>query len=56
MLRHYSTNANQVKKILSQQKPTQFKPIMLVSEYGELLNLRPMTKLKPADHTGKDLR
>jgi hypothetical protein len=29
---------------------------MLVSEYGELLNLKPMTKLKPATDTTKDVR
>jgi hypothetical protein len=29
---------------------------MLVSEYGELLNLKPMTKLKPVADTSKDVR
>ena len=30
------------------------RPIMLVSEYGELVNLRPLTKLKSADDSSAD--
>lgn len=47
---------NAVKRILEQQQATKLKPIMLASEYGELLNLRPMTKLKPASSAEKDTR
>ena len=44
-----------IRTFSSVNKHARLKPIMLVSEYGELLNVRPMTKLKPAD--GKqDLR
>jgi hypothetical protein len=41
MFRNFSSSVTARKIINNKQKP-----IMLVSEYGELLNLKPMTKLK----------
>ena len=37
---------------------TKYQPVMLISEYGDLLNVKPMSKLKPASTRGskEDLR
>jgi len=61
---HFSTSAkpaksapsSEAKKLISEQK--KFMPMQLVSEYGDLLNLRPLSKqIKVSgDATKKDLR
>lgn len=46
-----------VRSLIKSQSAQKFKPIMLVSEYGELLNLKPMTKLQStAERQQSDLR
>jgi len=40
------------------QVVNKFKPVMCISEYGDLINVKPMTKLVPSSKTGakEDLR
>ena len=50
------TKATGIKELISEK--TKHQPIMLISEYGDLLNVKPMTKLKPVPAQGakEDLR
>ena len=49
----FSSGATQAKKSASKRtvvpETTKYKPIVCISEYGDLLNVKPMTKLVPAD-------
>ena len=49
-------SSERAKKMVTEQTTRKHQPIMLVSEYGELLNVRPMTKLEPSRGQGHDLR
>ena len=53
----FATQAKTAKKLTP--KSNKFKPVVCVSEYGDLLNVKPMTKLKPVEQEGdskEDLR
>lgn len=40
------TDQKHIRQLIKSRNVQKFKPMMLVTEYGELLNLKPMTKLQ----------